>query len=178
MSAERLPIHRSAFRRFRLWRTELSVERPTSDATRRTYRACRGLSIREEPPPNSGQAVEEQRPYGCGVGLAAHLAHDRTDERAGGLDLAVTYLLGSVRVGSDCPVHRCLQGAGAGHDCQVPGRDDILGVTLTSEHPVDDLPRQLVVDRAVVDVLLYGRDLPWHDVQLGQLEDRLVGASG
>jgi hypothetical protein len=51
MSAERSPIHRSAFRRFRLWRTELSVERPTSDTTRRTYRACRGLSIREEPPP-------------------------------------------------------------------------------------------------------------------------------
>src|SRR5665811_674688 len=106
------------------------------------------------------------------------LAHDRTDERASGLDLAVTYLLGRVRICGDRLVDGRLQGAGVGHDCQVPGRDDILGVALAGQYPVDDLPRQLVVDRAGVDELLYGRDLRRRDVQLGQLEVRLVGASG
>jgi len=62
-------------------------------------------------PPASGQTLQDESPYGCGVGLAAHLAHDRADKCAGGLDLAVTHLLGRVRICGDRLVDGSLQSA-------------------------------------------------------------------
>src|SRR5450759_873954 len=123
-------------------------------------------------PPSSGQPLQEQRSYGCGVGLAAHLAHHRADERPRGLDLAVPYLLGRVRICGDRLVDGRLERAGVGDDSKITGSYDLVRLTLASQYPVDDLPRQLVVDRAGVDELLYGRDLRRRDVQLGQLEVR------
>lgn len=63
------------------------------------------------PPPASGQTLQDESPYRGGVGLAAHLTHDRADERARGLHLAVADLLRRVRVGCNGPIHGRLQSA-------------------------------------------------------------------
>ena len=76
-------------------------------------------AIRPNP---SGQLLEDQLADPAGVGLAAHLLHHRTDQRAGRGHLAVADLLGDVGVGRDGLVDRRRQRAVVGDDRRARGR--------------------------------------------------------
>ena len=65
-----------------------------------------------------------------------------------------------------------------GDDGEPAGRDDLVGRALAGEHAVEDLPGQLVVERARVDQRLDPGHVGRGDRQLGELDALLVGAPG
>ena len=84
----------------------------------------------------------------AGVGLALHLLHDLTDERARGLHLAVADLGRDVGVGLDDLVDGRLEGAVVGHELEPAGIGDGGRAALTVEHALEHLTGHRVVEPA------------------------------
>src|SRR5688500_5891424 len=82
------------------------------------------------------------------VGLTLRGLHDRSDDGAGRLDLAVADLLSHVRLGRERLVDGLFQGRVVGHDLEAALLDDVVRRAFACEPGVDDLPGELVRQRA------------------------------
>src|SRR3546814_5278777 len=77
---------------------------------------------------------------------AAHLLHDRADQRAGRSELAIADLVGHAGVLGDGHVDRGAQGTVVGDDLEPTGSNDLLRRSLAGKQSVADLSGQLVVE--------------------------------
>ena len=105
--------------------------------------------------------------------------HDRADQDAGRLDLAVADLGGDVGVGRD----RLVDGRGERAACRrrPPGPRAAMtsvGRALAGDHALEHGPGQLVVELARVDQRLQLGDLLRRRTDLGEVDAALVGAAG
>jgi hypothetical protein len=73
------------------------VRNRTRDVSHHVLAPLRSSSTRPIGAVESGELLQDQLADPAGVGLAAHLLHDRADEGAGGGDLAVRILSATSR---------------------------------------------------------------------------------
>src|SRR5699024_10696091 len=92
-------------------------------------------------------AFHNEFAYSPSIGLAAHRLHHGTDNRAGCLDFTVTNLLEHAGLCCQRFIDGSDKGALVGNNGKATRSDDILSSTFSVDHALDDLTRQLVVER-------------------------------
>ncbi|OEI69217.1 hypothetical protein Cus16_1054 [Curtobacterium sp. ER1/6] len=89
-------------------------------------------------------ALQHQLADARGVRLALHGLHDRADDRAGGLHLAVLDLGEHVRLGGEGLVDGCGEGRVVRDDLEPAGLDDLRGRALARDDTLEHLSGQTV----------------------------------
>ena len=124
------------------------------------------------------EAFQDQVLDPGGVGLATGGLHDRADEDAGGLDLAVPDPGHDVRIAGNRLVYRGGQCRVVADDREAAGGDYLVRGALAVEDALDDLAGEPVVERPRRDQGGDPGDVGWGDRQLRHLKARVVRPPG
>ena len=111
------------------------------------------------------QFLEEEFTDAPGIRLPTGRLHNRTDNDTSGLWFSAGNLLDHVGVGTIASSMGRNQRAIVGDNSKAPGRNDVIGFTLTGEDTLNDLARKLVVKRTILDQRYHPRDLSRRDRQ-------------
>src|SRR5690606_28483317 len=89
---------------------------------------------------------EHELAHASRICLPAGCLHDGSDDRPDGTEVAAADLLGDVGLGRERLVDRREEGTVVRDDLEPARDDDLFGRTLSREHPLEHLARELVVD--------------------------------
>src|SRR5690625_682472 len=113
-------------------------------------------------------ALEHEFAHASGIGLAARSLHNRTHDRASGLDLALANLADHVGLLGERRVHSREQRGIVRNYLEAAGGNDLGRRTLAGQYPGQNLTSEFIVQLAVLNQFLQFGNLLGSNVQIGE----------